>query len=354
MTTVAIGMKLKSGPYGGGNQFGHALTAALQQQGITVVHSLNQPGIDLILVTEVRPWLDICAFSLLEATRYRAHYGTPILLRVNECDERKETKVKLLNEAIRAGARLADHAIYISAWLRDVVTESDYELTRSSSVIYNGADENIFNPQGSVAWDGTSPLKIVTHHWSSHPLKGWDVYQQLDSLIGGELRNQAGFTYIGNLPRSASLRHSRHIPPLTGAALAHELKQHHVYLTASINEPAGMHHIEGGACGLPLLYRSSGALPEYCAGLGIAFEGPEDFPITLKQMLRQYHTLQPRLNSYPHTAAKMTREYTDLFHSLTAHKKPRPSRQLREELIFSARLAALRIADQARYTIASR
>ena len=32
------------------------------------------------------------------------------------------------------------------------------------------------------------PLRIVTHHWSNNPLKGFDVYEQEDDLLAaGEL-----------------------------------------------------------------------------------------------------------------------------------------------------------------------
>ena len=32
-----------------------------------------------------------------------------------------------------------------------------------------------------------------------------------------------------------------------------------------------MHHIEGALSGLPLIFRKSGALPEYCSDYGIEF-----------------------------------------------------------------------------------
>ena len=53
------------------------------------------------------------------------------------------------------------------------------------------------------------------------------------------------------------------------------LSKNHVYLTASINEPAGMHHIEGALSGLPIIYRNSGAIPEYCSDFGVSFHDLE-------------------------------------------------------------------------------
>ena len=52
-----------------------------------------------------------------------------------------------------------------------------------SSVILAGANSEIFNNQGFKKWDSVEPLKIVTHHWSSHENKGFDIYQEINELI---------------------------------------------------------------------------------------------------------------------------------------------------------------------------
>ena len=50
-------------------------------------------------------------------------------------------------------------------------------------------------------------------------------------------------------------KNSRHVKPLSGKNLSDELKTNHIYLTGSLNEPSGNHHIEGAQCGLPVIYR---------------------------------------------------------------------------------------------------
>ena len=73
------------------------------------------------------------------------------------------------------------------------------------------------------------------------------------------------------MPKSFKFINSQHIPPLSGVALSSELKKHHLYITASLNEPSGNHHIEAAQCGLPLLYIESGGIPEHCNGYGVPF-----------------------------------------------------------------------------------
>ena len=58
---------------------------------------------------------------------------------------------------------------------------------------------------------------------------------------------------------------------IDGKKLAKAIKENHLYLTASINEPSGNHHIESSQCGLPLLFINSGGIPEYAELFGVKF-----------------------------------------------------------------------------------
>ena len=128
------------------------------------------------------------------------------------------------------------------------------------------------------------------------------------------------FTYIGNLPRGFSFRNARYIPPLDGEALAQELRNHHAYVTASINEPGGNHQNEGALCGLPLLYRRSGCLPEYCHGFGVSFD-ESDFVQSLSFLIATYHSLFTLMPRYPHNSDRTCEQYLTLFEHLLRSKK---------------------------------
>ena len=62
-----------------------------------------------------------------------------------------------------------------------------------------------------------------------------------------------------------------HLKPLFDKKLGDALRDNHAYITASLNEPGGNHQNEGINCGLPVLYRNSGCMREYCEGFGIEF-----------------------------------------------------------------------------------
>lgn len=312
---VAIGFRIHDGPWGGGNRFVTALAAALRERGDTVCHSLQDPDIDIILMMDPRWRHPSLAFTPGAVLRYLLFTNPSALVvhRINECDERKNTRY--MNRLLRRANYCADHTVFVGGWLKELPVWQNRPGGRCS-VITNGADARIFNPSGWQPWRGQGPLKLVTHHWGGNWMKGFDIYQQLDGLLAEPAwMGRIEFTYVGNLPRGFVFRHARYVEPLDGEALAAELRSHHAYVTASINEPGGNHQNEGALCGLPLLYRRSGCLPEYCGGFGISFD-ETDFEASLGQLIEQYDSLVAAMPAYPHTAERTCARYLALFDEL--------------------------------------
>ncbi len=320
---VSIGMNLTTAPWGGGNQFGLALVESLQQRGVEVSFDLNAPDLDLILLADPRPELKITAYTHHDVMKY-LRWRNPraiVVHRINECDERKG-ETNNINPKLRQAARIADHTVFVSSWLRDLHLAQGM-TPQSHSVILNGSDPQIFNAVGYQRWDKKSPLKLITHHWGNHWFKGFDIYQHIDSLVP---KNNITFTYIGKLPDGLQLKHTRYIAPKSGKELAALLRQHHVYVTGSQFEPGSNHQNEGALCGLPLLYRESGSLPEYCEGYGIGFTA-ENFAEKLEDMRLNYDFWVERMAYYPHTADRTTTAYYQLFAELLEKRDELVSRR---------------------------
>ena len=307
---IAIGYKLISSSWGGGNQFATSLVKKAKEKGYAITFDLKDRDIDIILLTDPRSYTYGVSFGSFEIIWYLLfkNKNAIVLHRINECDERKNTNH--INNFLRWSNYCADYTVFISRWLKSLKI---YETGKDSAVILNGGDIKTFRDYGSPSWDGISPFKIVTHHWSANYMKGFDVYKDLDELLTNpEWGDKIELTYIGNLPDGFSFKKSKHITPMNGQRLGIELSNHHLYISASINEPAGMHHIEGILCGLPIIFRNSGALPEYCSGYGIPFNNSNYLP-ALKEMMRNYNFYKKNVSKYPNTADQMTKKYLDLF-----------------------------------------
>ena len=315
---VSIGANIKEGPWGGGNLFVINLRNYLEKKGHEVIFDLNSNDIDLILLTDPRRKSESSAFTHKQIKKYKRNNNhVKVVHRINECDERKDTKG--VNKFYINANKVADHTIFVSEWLSDIYKKSGF--LSESSIIYSGSDLKVFNRDGFNNFNGIQKVKLVTHHWSSNWNKGFDTYKRIDELINDEYwSNKIEFTYIGNVPKNLELKNTNIIEPLSGIPLAAELKKHNIYVTGSLNEPSGNHHIEAAQCGLPLLYINSGALPEYCSGFGVEFN-LKNFEDKLKYLIDNYSTFFQELTKYPFNAEKMCEEYLDIFMELHQNKK---------------------------------
>ena len=316
---ISIGMNLQDGPFGGGNQFGLALTRQLRDFGHQVIFDLQDRDIDLILLTDPRVELKSCAYAHEEILDYLNDINSDCIVihRINECDERKDSKG--LNSLLRYSNGIADHTIFVSSWLRDLHLSQGMEAY-PNTVILNGPDQNIFNPNGYRNWSGSGPIKLITHHWGSNWKKGFDIYQRIDELVGKRWKGLFEFTYIGNLPEGFFLSNSSYQRPLSGKPLADAIKRNHVYITGSINEPGGSHQSEGLLCGLPVLYRDSGCLQEYCDDYGIKFTY-ETFEERLESILGTYDLFANAAKKFSLNSEVMAKNYINLFDFLLKGKK---------------------------------
>ena len=318
---VALGSKPYDGPWGGGNRFVAALCEALTARGHAVVHDLDHDDIDIVLMIDPRVRSPNVCFGPGAILRHlvRRNPRAIVIHRINECDERKGEA--FINHKLVRANYVADATVFVGEWLTRLPVWREH-LRSPWFVVRNGADTRLFNRDGFRPWRGEGPLRLVTHHWGYHPMKGFDVYTALDRMIGEPAwRDRLAFTYVGNLPKGFSFANARYVPPLDGEALAAELRGHHAYVTGSQNEPGGNHQNEGALCGLPLIYRQSGCMPEYCEGFGVGFAGPDDVASALTRLIGDYPRLVARMPSYPHTAERMTREWIALFEALVEQRQ---------------------------------
>ncbi len=313
---IAVGSRPYDGPWGGGNRFVSSLCEALARNGHVVVHDLDDNDIDFILLTDPRTRAPNVCFGAGAILRYLAlrNPNAVVIHRVNECDERKGEP--FINGKLVRANYVADATVFVGEWLVGLPVWRN-NIRAPWRVIRNGADTRFFNRRSFKPWTGQGPMRLVTHHWGYHRLKGFDVYSELDRILEEpEWAARIAFTYIGNLPDGFAFRNARYVRPLDGVDLATELQAHHAYITASVNEPGGNHQNEGALCGLPLLYRQSGCMPEYCAGYGVGFSGVSDLRAALTTLFKTYDDLVPKMPAYPHTAERMTQQWIALLDSL--------------------------------------
>lgn len=316
---ISIGYKIQDGPWGGGNNFVLSLSKYLQENDNKVINHLNDDDIDIILIIDPRRNNPAVTFSSRDIVRYLSKKNNLAIVvhRINECDERKNTKT--MNMRLKLINYTSDHTVFIGSWLKDLNLWNP--SLNKSSVILNGADKSIFNMNDKEPWNPNEKLRLVTHHWAGNKMKGFDVYSKIDEMLTTEKWNKKiSFTYIGNLPNGFKFNKSFYYPPMQGKELADELKKHHVYITGSLNEPAGMHHIEGAMCGLPILYRNSGSLSEYCSSFGLEFT-LGSLSSDINRIIANYDEYFLKIFKYPYHSKLMCDQYLKLFDDLHKNRE---------------------------------
>ena len=309
---IAIGTNIKDGPWGGGNAFAKNLSSFLIESGHEVVYKLLDKDIDIILLTEPRKLSETSSFNHKDIKEYLniVNNNSIVFHRINECDQRKGTNY--INEYLIKSNSIADVTIFVSEWLKNLYTDEGINK-RNLHTIMAGANREYFNPESLKVWDKSEKLKIVTHHWGTNKNKGFEIYEHIDELIStNPWKDMIEFTFIGNLPKNYKFRNSKVIKPLYGKELGNELKKNHIYITGSLFEPSGNHHIEAAQCGLPILYIDSGGTSEYCKNFGIEYtidNLEEKIALFMENSTKYYEIMQ----YYPNDSKVMSEEFLQLF-----------------------------------------
>jgi len=317
---VSIGSKIVEGPWGGGNLFVKNLSNYLLNLGHEVIYDLSEPDVDLILLTDPRSRRESSStFNHIEINLYKKHINpnVAVVQRINECDERKNTNN--INNFYLDASECADKVVFVSDWLKNIYTTLGMEIDKTT-VIMSGSNRKVFKNYNNKL--NNNKVNIVTHHWSSHKNKGFESYELLDKLLlDPHWKNVLHFTYIGNTSDEYLLKNSTLIEPISGTNLGKKLSENDIYLTGSINEPSGNHHIEAALCGLPILYLNSGGIPEYCEGFGVSYNNLDEFEDKLKIIISEKEKYINNLKSYQFDSENMNKEYLELFESLVLEKK---------------------------------
>ena len=317
IATVAINRRPSRGFWGGGNQWLEQIIRSLRQDGYSVRFDLKT-SVDCILMADPRSGRDV-TFDVGEIAAHKSRYPhTVCIQRVNDNDRHRGSADRDRSQA--DASRVADHTVFVSAWLREYEIERWFDPAQPHSVITNAADSRIFHPLGRAALTPETPMRLVTHHWSDNWSKGFAVYAEIDRLIAeGELPNTELWV-IGRWPDEIRWRAARTFPPTRGAQLGQLLRRCHVYVTASQWESSGMHLVEGMQCGLPVLYQANGGgNVEIAQPVGICFR--DDVRRAIDEMRTTYPRWRQAVLANPLSGGRMCSEYQTLIQQLITSRR---------------------------------
>lgn len=304
---IAFNRAIRRTPWGGGSQFLTVFAEHVTSKGHDVVHKLER-DVDWIVMLDPRPEEGGFCANEIAAFKQR-NSNVKVLHRVNDTGVTRggESLDRLI---MNANAVLADQTVFISEWVKNHFVNGGFDIKRSHHVITNGCDEAYFYPRSSVEKPGR-PLKLVTHHWSNNPAKGLDVYAEIDRLIDGGAPLE--FTYVGRYPKGYTPKCTRIVPPLYGKDLGDELRKHDVYVTGARFEACGSHHVEGAACGLPVVFHlDGGGVVEMCKRYGVGISSVSELPRAITTVASNYKVYRDAALATDLSATTMCERYLDV------------------------------------------
>jgi len=185
-------------------------------------------------------------------------------------------------EIARLNREFASRTIFQSDFSRAENKRLQFGL-REGRVILNAADREIFTPRSKTSPKTGRPIRVMAASWSDNPNKGLDVFQWIDAHLD-PARFQ--FTFVGRA--QMNFEKAKHIEAVPSDELARLLREHDVFLTASMNDPCSNSVIEALTVGLPCVYRQSGGHPELVKDAGVGFDSPEEIPEALEKVARNW------------------------------------------------------------------
>jgi glycosyltransferase involved in cell wall biosynthesis len=277
---IALFHRFVRGPWGGSNQFFGALRGELRRRGHRVSANLLGPGTRAAL-------LNAFAFDAERLRRLRRP-GLRVVQRVDGPVGRYRGEGDAVDREVAAlNAELCDATVFQSRYCQQAHAALGLPF-REPRVVLNAVDPGIFHPRGRRAPAGK--LRLIATSWSDNPNKGAATHAWLEEHLDF---TRWDFTFVGR--STVPFRRVRALAPLPPGELAGELREHDVYLAASLHDPCSNALLEGLACGLPAIYARSGGHPELVGEAGLGFDDLAELPGLLERMAREHERLRARI-----------------------------------------------------------
>jgi len=282
--TIGLWHEFHNPPYGGGNQFMMALHSALQRLGVNVVVNKMNRGVDVHICNSA--WFDTKLFEKKNKEfriRMIHRIDGPVTLYRGEGRE-EDDRIFAMNRTF------ATTTVFQSAFCYRESVRLGYDPV-NPVIISNAGDSTLFYPSSQSTRITNRKIRIISSAWSDNPRKGGPFYQWLDTNMDWE---RYEYTFVGRIKQK--LKNIKHIEAVESTKLADLLRDHDIFLSASMHEPCSNALIEALMCGLPALYRNDGGNPELVGFGGVPFTDENDVFLSLDRLVKNYDSYRSLIN----------------------------------------------------------
>lgn len=306
---VYINRKPVVGPWGGGNKTLTLLFDKLSQDNeIKLTLDLKEKDIDIIFCIDPKPGSNGIWYQNFVDYKNNVNNNVKIIQRVGDLGTHRGQEITNL---VAQTINISDFLIFPSDWARKAIG-----FKKTNYMIVQNRPLSIFYDKRKLTNNVSDrTIKIVTHHWSDNPKKGFEIY----SALGNKIKNNVNieFTYIGRYNKDYTSTGINIIKPKNATELSSLLPEFDIYLTASQLEAGANHVLEAIAAGLPIIYRSGGgSISEYCFDYGVEFNDIQDLEHALFSCIDNYDIFKNKITKYTDTLESQVDSYVKIIKNL--------------------------------------
>lgn len=276
---------LRSGPWGGGNQFLKALQKTLESQG---VYEQKAEKAEVILFNSHHQLKEVLKIKSKFPQKIFIHRLGPVFYyhRGRRWKKYDRAIIELTN-------KISDGVVFQSSWSLQEALKLGFDRAIPHKVIFNAPGASFFNKHAKQSFKPEEKIKLVAMSWSSNAQKGFAFYQYLDQNLDF---SKYEMTFIGNSP--VQFKNIKMVKPLPPEKVAQSLKQNDIFIFAARNEACSNALIEALSCGLPAVALNSASNAEIVKGGGELFQSEEDMIEKLNKVSQNYFYLQSRIPEF--------------------------------------------------------
>ena len=267
-------------PYGGGNQFMLALTAELERNGYKIERNKLSDSTEVCLFNSFN-------FDSRKLLTSRNLDNTLMIHRVDgPIDKYRGDDRGVDSEIWKINQSIANATVFQSQYSLDAHVELGMQF-QQPTVIKNSVDSTIFFPSKKDLSNKSGKIKLISTSWSDNINKGALVYRWIEQNLDW---NRFDYTFVGRSP--IQFKHINMISPVDSASLADILREHDIFITASVHDPCSNALIEALSCGLPAIGARSGGHPELIGEAGYLFDDKKDILGLIDDLVDNYQQAQ--------------------------------------------------------------
>lgn len=297
---VHINTNIKSGPWGGGNQFLKALKTEMTKRG---AYAEQLEVADAVLFNGYQDLPALLKFRLKYGSRKKAVYRLGPVLSLHRGQWWKIMD-KLTTVVV---SRFADFIIFQSRWSVEQALILGFDNKKEFAVIHNAVDESVFY-RNTDEKQLVQPIRLIYSSWSANLNKGFDYLKFLDEHLDFK---KYSFTFIGNSP--LVFKNIKVLKPMDSAHLADELRAHDIFVSPVKDDACSNAILEALACGLPVVALDSGGNREIIGAAGEYFKDEQSLLSAVDLLLIDFNSRRSaiKLKTRIETAEAYLRVFID-------------------------------------------